>query len=342
MNEDSIACKKALKHGSRSFYLASSVLPAGFRADATALYAFCRDADDAVDEAANPAEGLEMLHRRLDAIYAGNPMSYTADRALAAVIANKPIPRPLLDALLEGFSWDVLGRQYETLSDVYDYAARVAGTVGAMMALLMGVRNRQTLARACELGVAMQLTNIARDVGEDARNGRVYLPGTWLNLYQVDRDAFLNDVSITDGVRCATAELLKAATILYQRAEAGIAVLPGKYRPAIYAARIVYAAIGDQIAVNNHDSVTGRAVVPSLEKYRLLTGLPRCMALDSSALHLAPLPEIQFLVNACEHLFDPTPPLSATQTDVGFVQRIDKRVEWVLDLFEELDRRSQG
>ena len=91
------------------------------------------------------------------------------------------MPRALPEALLEGLAWDAMGRRYETLSGLFDYSARVAAAVGAMMCVLMGVRDANALARACDLGVAMQLTNIARDVGEDARARRIYLPLDWLD-----------------------------------------------------------------------------------------------------------------------------------------------------------------
>ncbi len=96
------------------------------------------------------------------------------------------MPRELPEALLEGFEWDLVGRRYETLEELQAYAARVAGSVGAMMAVLMGARSAAVLARACDLGVAMQLTNIARDVGEDARQGRLYLPLAWLREAGID------------------------------------------------------------------------------------------------------------------------------------------------------------
>ncbi len=112
------------------------------------------------------------------------------------VVRRSPCRAPCLDALLEGFAWDAAGRRYDTLDDLLDYAARVAGAVGAMMAVLMGVRDPALLARACDLGVAMQLTNIARDVGEDARAGRLYLPLAWLREAGIDPDAFLADPAL--------------------------------------------------------------------------------------------------------------------------------------------------
>ena len=181
------ACVALMRTGSRSFFAASRLLPSRVRPASIALYAFCRVADDIVDEAGlAPAESRSLLAGRLDAIYAGCPGPAVEDRALAAVVRQYDLPRPWLDALLDGFAWDAAGRTYETLEEVHDYGARVAGSVGAMMCWIMGVRDPQALARACEMGVAMQLTNIARDVGEDARNGRLYLPRQWLQAEGID------------------------------------------------------------------------------------------------------------------------------------------------------------
>jgi len=185
------ACRKLMRGGSKTFFAASLLLPARVREPASALYAFCRLADDAIDLGGDPHAAMSDLEQRLDAIYDGRPGAVDADRALAQVVHRHAIPRLLLDALLEGFLWDANGRRYETLHDVHAYGARVAGTVGAMMALVMRAATPQALARACELGVAMQLTNIARDVGEDARNGRLYLPRQWLREAGIDADTWL-------------------------------------------------------------------------------------------------------------------------------------------------------
>ena len=175
-----VALRRLMQGGSKTFFAASLMLPTRVRAPATALYAYCRLADDAIDLGSDPHQAMQGLRSRLDAIYAGRPGEADADRALCQVVHRFAIPREPLDGLLEGFLWDAQGRHYETLADVQDYGARVAGTVGVMMALVMGTRSATALARAAELGVAMQLTNIARDVGEDARNGRLYLPRQWL------------------------------------------------------------------------------------------------------------------------------------------------------------------
>ena len=173
---DMDACRALLKGGSRTFHAASKVLPRKVSDPAIALYAFCRLADDAVDLGDNRAAAVERLKERLDRAYRGQPMDQAADRAFADVVARFSIPREVPEALLEGLAWDAEGRRYETLPELCAYAARVAGTVGTMMTLVMGQRAPEIVARACDLGVAMQLTNIARDVGEDARAGRLYLP----------------------------------------------------------------------------------------------------------------------------------------------------------------------
>ncbi len=188
---DMAHCRDAIRHGSLSFHAASRLLPSRVRDPALALYAFCRLADDAVDLSDDPGGAVLRLGERLDAVYAGTPRNAPADRAFAAVVEAHGMPRALPDALIEGLAWDALGREYRTLGELHDYAARVAGAVGAMMCVLMDVRDRHALARACDLGAAMQLTNIARDVGEDAALGRVYLPLDWLEEAGLDRAAFV-------------------------------------------------------------------------------------------------------------------------------------------------------
>ena len=297
------ACRTLMRGGSKSFFLASLALPQRVRAPASALYAFCRVADDAVDLSESPAVALTRLRERLDAVYAGTPHPELADRALAAVVRDASLPRTLLEALLEGFAWDAEGRTYETLEDVHDYAARVAGTVGAMMALVMETRDATALARACELGVAMQLTNIARDVGEDARRGRLYLPRAWMREAGLDPDAWLAAPVFDSRIAGVVQRLLAEADRLYARGECGVISLPRACRPAIQTARLVYAEIGRALAAAGHDSVHTRTVVRTGRKLALLAR--GCGALlvapgrpiDAGAAS-APLPAVRFLVDA--------------------------------------------
>ncbi|RED12903.1 15-cis-phytoene synthase [Pontivivens insulae] len=296
-------CREAIRHGSRSFYTASLLLPREVRDPALALYAFCRLADDAVDLTDEKAASVLALRDRLDLAYAGTPRDTPADRAFAAMVAEHDLPRALPDALLEGFAWDAEERRYATIADVHAYSARVASAVGAMMCVLMGVREADALARACDLGVAMQLTNIARDVGEDARAGRLYLPTDWMTEAGIDPDAFLaNPVPGTE-IASVTRRMLVEADRLYRRATSGIQVLPARCRPGIFAARHIYAGIGTNLRRAGYDNITYRARTSTATKLGLLViALGRSGASvimpRRSVLHARPLAETAFLVEA--------------------------------------------
>ena len=319
------ACRALMRGGSKSFFAASLLLPVRVRAPATALYAYCRLADDAIDLGADPAAAMGELTGRLDKIYAGRPGSADEDRALACVVRRHGIPRALLDALLDGFLWDAQGRRYDTVAEVHDYAARVAGTVGAMMALVMGTSSPQALARACELGVAMQFTNIARDVGEDARNGRLYLPRQWLAEAGLDADGWLARPVFDARIASVVERLLAEADRLYERAEHGIAALPRDCRPAIRAARLVYAEIGQELRRRGLDSVSQRVVVSRGQKLALMARASGAAITvpGSAGTILPPLPAIQYLVDAAK--LEPAGPSSRS---------FDERVVWLIDLFE--------
>jgi phytoene synthase len=317
-----------MRGGSKSFFAASLMLPARVRGPATALYAFCRLADDAIDQGGDQLAAMDDLQQRLDAIYADRPRNIDADIALAGVVHRHAIPRLLPDALLEGFLWDTQQRRHESLADVEDYAARVAATVGAMMALVMGAKSHAALARACDLGVAMQLTNIARDVGEDARAGRLYLPRQWLQEVGVDADAWLRRPVFNPAIAAVVDRLLHAADALYQRAEHGIAALPRDCRPAIRAARLVYAEIGTQLRREGLDSISRRVVVSKQRKLAL-------MALATTAVvggrrakaPLAVLPAVQFLVDAAA--------VPETVSNPARARRpLGERMGWVIALHE--------
>jgi phytoene synthase len=311
--EDFAACKALLRKGSRSFAAASLLLPRRVREPSAALYAFCRMADDAIDLSDDPG-AVPALRERLDRIYRGTPADSPIDRAFARVAAEHELPRPLIDALIEGFAWDAEGRRYATISELCAYAARVAGTVGAMMTVLMGPRNALTMARACDLGVAMQLTNIARDVGEDARAGRLYLPLSWLEEGDVDPAAFLRNPRPEAGVTAAIERLLRFADALYIRADQGITMLPPDCRASIRAARLIYADIGREIAGAGFDSISRRAVVPGMRKLWLVLRALFARDGDSRASSVAPpLPETAFLVSAASLPSASPPPAQLRQ-----------------------------
>jgi phytoene synthase len=335
-NIDLAHCRELLCSGSRSFYAASHLLPAPVRDAACRLYAFCREADDLIDEGDDPARALALLEQRLSAVYSGEPGPGPIDRALADVVRRYRVPRALLDALLEGFAWDAQSRQYDSLSDVLDYSARVAGSVGVMMALLQGARAPDTLARAADLGLAMQLTNIARDVGEDARAGRLYLPRAWLREAGIDPDDFLARPTFSAGLASVIERLLAEAETLYRRADSGIAVLPRRCRPGIYAARMFYAEIGAQLARHDHDAVGLRSVVPARRKLMLLARLPRAWWLDAPALAAPVADQTRFLVSAVAQGDAEAPPERGASGGFG------ERLAWTVELFSALEARDRA
>ncbi|MEZ4468431.1 MAG: phytoene/squalene synthase family protein [bacterium] len=294
---DLAACGALLAAGSKSFSAAGRLLPRRARPSITALYAFCRIADDLIDEG-DGAAGLVELRRRVDALFAGRPEDHPVDRAFAATVRRHGIPRGVVDLLVEGFEWDLAGRSYAGVSDTIAYGVRVAGTVGVMMTLIMGPRDRTTLARACDLGVAMQLTNIARDVGEDARNGRRYLPSAWLAEAGASPDALGRAPRFEPPVGAVVARLLATADGLYTRADTGIGRLPWRVRLAITAASRIYRAIGDVIARNGHDSVTTRARTSGARKLWILLRSLGAAVWTPRLDPAPPLPEAVALIEA--------------------------------------------
>ena len=300
---DMEACTEAIRHGSLSFHAASKLLPARVRDPALALYAFCRLADDAVDLQREKAAAVLDLQDRLDLVYAGRPRDAAADRAFTRVVETYAMPRALPDALLEGLAWDAEERRCPTLSDVFSYSARVAAAVGAMMTVLMGERRHEVLARACDLGVAMQLTNIARDIGEDAMEGRLYLPLDWLDEAGIDPDEFLANPRPTKAIRNMTKRLVMQANRLYYRSEPGIASLPIACRPGIYAARLIYAGIGKEVTAAGYDSISSRARTSKAAKIGWLAqsavqAAGTVITPRAATLYADPLPECAFLVEA--------------------------------------------
>jgi len=269
-DEDVRLCRASLATGSKSFSAASWFLPPSVRDPAAVFYAFCRLADDLVDDSGDPDGAVVELRERLDEIFASAPRDEPVDRALSVVVRDYALPRSVFDALIDGFVWDATGHRYETVEDVIGYSARVASTVGVIMTMLMGVRDADTLSRACDLGVAMQLTNIARDVGEDARRGRVYLPARWLEEAGVDPASLGTSPRFTPALGAVVRRLLEHAEAIYRSAEPGIPRLPRRCRAAIFAARLIYADIGRVIAARSFDSVSGRAMTSLPRKLWLL------------------------------------------------------------------------
>lgn len=260
------AAAAVIANKSKSFSFAARLLPAAFRNDAVVLYAWCRRADDAVDDApdrASAATALAQLHAELDAIYAGEPQHDAQLAAFADVVQRTHMPKAYPAELLAGMAMDLEGTRYTDYAVFLRYCYRAAGVVGLMMCHVMGVTHLAALQAACQLGMAMQITNICRDVEEDWRRGRLYLPEPLLaqhglgNLPARDQQP-LRDA---DGPLLAHVirSLLQDAQGRYQAGLQGLRYLPWRAALAVGVAAAVYADIGTALARQGHDPLLGRA-----------------------------------------------------------------------------------
>lgn len=301
------ACRRSIRQGSQSFYLASLLLPVAIREPAYAVYAFCRTADDLVDRDCGGIDAIRELNQMLDRIYARRPAANFVERGFADVVARFAIPRVVPDALVEGLAWDAAGKRYHSLDDLKAYAVRVAGTVGFMMTLVMGRREPHVLARACDLGVAMQLTNIARDIGEDATNSRIYLPLDWFDQAGVEVRDWLAEPQYSVQVRSFVERLLGEAEALYTRSQAGIAALPSSCRLGIGAARLLYREIGQEL-LRGVDPVRTRAVTSKPQKLRLLAEVMIARSSGAGDLNAPAVAQADFLLDAIASELPPRAP----------------------------------
>jgi phytoene synthase len=263
------ASHATLAANSRSFSLAARLLPPSCRDAIAVLYAWCRRVDDAIDRVPPSARAgaLAQLRAELDAVYAGTPQEPTA-AAFAAVVRAFGIPRAYPAGLLEGMAMDVARTRYATLEELLHYCHCVAGTVGLMLCHVMGVSDPGALRRAAHLGIAMQLTNICRDVAEDLEDGRVYLPASLLRC-ELSSEAAL-DGQTRAAVAQTVTRLLAEADRFYRSGDEGLQALPWRCALAVRAARLLYAAIGTRLREREADPFQGRAVVPRGRQLRLV------------------------------------------------------------------------
>lgn len=253
-----------IRRHSKSFALAARLLSPIARRRAERLYAWCRHADDAIDHAPAPhaaALALADLRADLDAVYAGRSPNTPAAELLAAVVDDCRLPRRYPEELLAGMAMDAAGTRYETFDELLVYCHRVAGTVGLMMGHALGVSDDRAGSHAGRLGIAMQLTNIARDVAEDWNRGRLYLPLDWLGGVMPESGPLRDDL-----IAPSIERLLVEAEAHYAAGDEGLKYLDRRSRIAVQVARIVYSDIGNRVRSVGCRPSAGRAVVPLRRK----------------------------------------------------------------------------
>jgi phytoene synthase len=260
----SAAAEATLARQGRSFHWARRLLGARHAARATRLYAFCRHLDDLVDEAASPEEARVALAAADCAIEAGRSDDLALQDGLA-LMRECAIDPGIVRELIAGMASDAETVRVADEAELLRYCYRAAGTVGLMMCRVLDAREPAAAAHAVDLGIAMQLTNLCRDVAADARMGRRYLPAS---LVGDVAPAALIDPSpaLQPALRAAVARLLALAESYYASGEAGLPFLPVRARTGILVAGRVYRAIGHRLAAREHAYWEGRAFVPDWRK----------------------------------------------------------------------------
>jgi phytoene synthase len=255
----------------KTFFQAARLLPRDVRDSVIHLYAFCRYIDDLADEStesvANRSKQLEQLQQILVSNENGKPIYEGA--ALVSSLNLSPASRWAASVLVGAAREDLRQKQPETEADLISYAFGVAGTVGLMMAEVLGARKEGTRA-AVELGIAMQLSNIARDVAQDLRAGRIYLPTCWLTSRDIELALDQQAEQSQKLLVGSTLRLLTLADAFYDSAFSGIWTLPWRMRWSILAAALCYREIGIQVGKDIKASWQSRTIVPRWRKLTLI------------------------------------------------------------------------
>jgi 15-cis-phytoene synthase len=266
------ALQKAYKYAkvvtaehSKSFHLASGLLPEEKRSAVRALYAFCRTVDDIVDESANDERERHLEYWRgmiETGSFADNDL---VAAAWADTITRYHIPRHYALQLIDGVNRDLMQSRYQTFDELATYCYGVASTVGLMSMYIVGFKNNDAVPYAIKLGVALQMTNILRDVGEDYHNGRLYLPREELTFYGI-REEDISEGRVTDHWRQFMKFQIERTRQLYEDSWDGVGMLEREGQLAIGAASVFYQGILDDIEKHDYDVFSHRASLSAMGK----------------------------------------------------------------------------
>ncbi len=271
------------KHG-KSFYWASIFLPNQNKSAASELYSICRYFDDLADE--TPNDQSEKLKNEFEQIY------NNAEHPINKFFKKHNIPIQILGDLIKGLVRDQKLVRIQTERDLIEYSYQVAGTVGLMMQPLILVNNKQANKHAIDLGIAMQLTNIARDIYEDANMNRVYLPKEWLRDISIEQLKSDSIYEIQTQMSKILKKLIGLSEIYYQNGFSGMKYIPIKTRLAIFFAAKIYRAIGMKIKNNNYLYSNKRVYLNKLNKlWVTIKSLPEFILLKTIYRSYTPIRE---------------------------------------------------
>jgi len=250
---------------SKSFYLASALLPEEKRLAVRALYAFCRSVDDIVDESSDHDRALKLDYWRTVIKTASSPTSDRVGSAWADTLLRYHIPQTYALQLIDGVARDLTQSRYQTFDDLATYCYGVASTVGLMSMYIVGFKSNDAIPYAIKLGVALQMTNILRDVGEDFRNGRVYLPREDMLFHGIsETDIELGKV--TPRWRQFMKFQIDRTRRLYEESWEGVKMLDRDGQLAIGAASVFYQGILENIERNDYNVFNRRASLSAMRK----------------------------------------------------------------------------
>lgn len=273
-------CRQITAEYSKTFYMGTQLMPFAKRRAIWAIYVWCRRTDEWVDgpmASSTTAETLDHWEKHLESIFAGHPID-DEDVALVDTLNHFPMDIQPFRDMIAGQRMDLYRSRYETFDELKLYCYRVAGTVGLMSMAVMGVAQSDQKApwnqeqglyipteEAIALGIANQLTNILRDVGEDARRDRIYLPLEELALFNYTQEDLFNGV-VDDRWRELMRFQIQRARKYYTQAERGIRALSPDIRWPVWSALLLYSKILDEIERNQYDVFSKRAYVPTRRK----------------------------------------------------------------------------
>lgn len=273
-------CRKITKKHAKTFYMATRFLPNEKQRGIFAIYGLCRYLDDLVDEAEDLIhdqkitieqvdEKLEMFKQRLTDIYDGRIVEDPILTAFAHTLRKYKISIELPFLLMDGVKSDLETNRFQTFDQVYDYSYKVASVVGLMTSEVFGYTDNDALEYAVDLGIAMQLTNILRDVGEDLRRERIYIPQEDLHTFNISESELFSGVISDKFVELMKFQIQRARSY-YERADKGISLLSSDSRLPVYLARHNYSRILNKIEENNYNVIDTRAYLNYTEKLSIL------------------------------------------------------------------------
>lgn len=269
LNQDYAYCEEIIKQNSKSFYKAYSTLPPEKSRAIYGIYAFCRISDDIIDEAKD-LEGLKRLKFELDCFRAGKPVDSPVWRVLEDIFKNYEMDIAPFYDMLEGQFLDSDFKALETDEQLDNYCYLVAGTVGLMILPIIASKNHRELKpTAIALGKAMQLTNILRDIGEDYRKGRIYIPREVMNQYQYS-EADLNAGVIDHRFIGIWEHYAQAAEALYDRVKADYGLFDQDSIKSVRLSAEYYREILKEVRKNKYDCLNKRAYVSDFKKIELV------------------------------------------------------------------------